>query len=102
MRVLDGVWESLRSRLEKEDRSWRLENSLLDRSLVEEETGLIESVGPNGVEVTSRIFLNVGEGMGQFSLTNCYKVILIALVILSLLKLSKGCSDCYFRQSYVN
>jgi hypothetical protein len=89
MGVPDGVRESLRSRLEKEDRSWRLENSLLDRpvaSLLEEETGLIESVGPNGVEVTSRIFLNVGEEMGQLSLTNCYKVILIALVILSPLK----------------
>jgi hypothetical protein len=87
MGVPDGVRESLRSKLEKEDRSWRLENSLLDRpgaSLLEEETGLIESVGPNGVEVTSRIFLNVGKEMGQFSLTNCYKLILIALVILSL------------------
>jgi hypothetical protein len=71
MRVLVGVRESLRSRLEKEDRSWRLENSLLDRpgaSLLEEETGLIESVGPNGVEVTSRIFLNVGKGMGHLAL----------------------------------
>ena len=77
MGVLDGVRESLRSRLEKEDRSWRLENSLLGRpaaSLLEEETGLIESVGPNGVEVTSRIFLNVGEEMDQFSFTNWYKV----------------------------
>jgi hypothetical protein len=68
MGVLDGVRESLRSRLEKVDRSWRLENSLLHRSLGEEKTGLIESVGPNGVEVTSRIFLNVGEEMGHLAL----------------------------------